>query len=213
MHKIYENDDIAMYFKKRYCSYCGNRLDRKRTERVVAKDDPDHKTYCSIGVSYKPHKDILVIGRSYYCSICQRTFTCDEQRDVIHAQKALGKKIVSEQEIATVRERRIESLKKRRTWLKWWLLIPVIGGIICLFLLYNNDSQVEFKGISAKVPFLCIILFVAVAALMKLIFYLILLFYQSLFLEQYQNIFAFIVALLSFNLPVYWLIHFVNIRK
>ena len=100
MHKIYENDDIAMYFKKRYCSYCGNRLDRKRTERVVTKDDPDHKTYCSIGVSYKPHKDILVIGRSYCCSICQRTFTCDEQRDVIHAQKALGKKIVSEQEIA-----------------------------------------------------------------------------------------------------------------
>lgn len=213
MHKVYENDDVAMYFKKRYCYCCGNTLDRKRTERVVTKNDPDYKSYCSIGITYKPHGDILVVGRSYYCPNCQRTFTCDEQSDVINAQKAYGRKIVSEQEIATTRERRAKSLREKRIRLKWWLLIPVIGGIVCLYLLYSDKSHFEFKGISAKVPLLCIIVFVAVAALMRLISYLIMLYHQSLFLEQYQNILALIVALLSFNVPVYWLIHFANIDK
>ena len=46
MHKVYENDDLMMYFKKRYCHCCGKVLQRKRTERVVRKGDPDHKAYC-----------------------------------------------------------------------------------------------------------------------------------------------------------------------
>ena len=210
MHKVYENDDLAMYLKKRYCPCCGNTLERKRTERVVTKDDPDYKSYCSIGVGYKPRGDITVIGRSYYCPVCQRTFSCDEQRDVIRTQKAYGKKIVSKQEIAAVRKRREETLKRRDRRLKWWLLLPVIGGIICLYLLYNNSPHLKLRGMRAKVPFFCIILFTATAALMKLIFYLILLFHHSLFLEQSQNILALIAALLSFNIPVLWVIDSIN---
>ena len=35
MHKIYENDDLMMYFKKRYCYYCGEVLKTHKTERII----------------------------------------------------------------------------------------------------------------------------------------------------------------------------------
>ena len=73
MHKVYENDDLMMYFKKRYCHCCGKVLQRKRTERVVRKGDPDHRAYCTIGRSYKPYGDILVIGKEYFCSSCNKS--------------------------------------------------------------------------------------------------------------------------------------------
>lgn len=42
MHKIYENDDLMMYFKKRYCPCCGKVLQIEKKERIVKKGDPDH---------------------------------------------------------------------------------------------------------------------------------------------------------------------------
>ena len=86
MHKVYENDDLMMYFKKRYCHCCGKVLQIKRCERVVKKGDPDHAQYCHIGTTYKPHGDILVIGKEYYCTSCNKNFSCDEQGRVIDAQ-------------------------------------------------------------------------------------------------------------------------------
>jgi len=102
MHKIYENDDLMMYVKKRYCHCCGNELQIKQTERIVRKGDPDHKAYCSIGTSYKPHGDILVIGRGYYCPLCNKEFSCDEQGKVIEAQNRYKTKVVTREEIDNV---------------------------------------------------------------------------------------------------------------
>ena len=146
MHKVYENKDLMMYFRKRYCRCCGKPLTHRRCERVVRKGDEDHFEYCTIGRGYKPHGDILVVGVEYYCEHCCKAFSCDEQSDIKRAQKILGKKIVSEDEIAYVKtgctgsikgaKERIEKeggetvaiLKKNKRYL--W--IPFVGLIAFL---------------------------------------------------------------------------------
>ncbi len=99
MHKVYECDDLMMYFKKRFCHCCARALQRKSKERIVRKDDPDHKAYCAIGTHYKPYGDILVVGKEYYCPICNKSFSCEEQAKVTKAQKHYKRKIVSNEEI------------------------------------------------------------------------------------------------------------------
>ena len=144
MQKVYENKDLMMYFKKRYCRCCGKPLSNRKSERVVKKGDPDHFEYCTIGNGFSPHKDILVVGVEYYCEHCDKAFSCEEQGEIQRAQKYFGRKIVSEDEVAFVnidsdgsvvgtRERvdkkggeKIVVLKKNRRYL--W--IPVIGLIM-----------------------------------------------------------------------------------
>lgn len=109
MHKIYENDDLMMYVKKRYCRCCGGVLKRQKTERIVRKGDPEHHAYCTIGRGYKPHSDILVIGMQYYCEKCKLEFSCQEQAYIIKAQKELNRKLVSSDEVRSI----IENKKRR----------------------------------------------------------------------------------------------------
>ena len=103
MHKVYENDYLMMYFIKRYCHCCGNVLKRKRIERIVRRGDPDHSSYCNVGTKYRPYDDILVIGKEYYCPSCDKSFSCDEQSEIIDAQKYYGRRIVSKAEIDRIK--------------------------------------------------------------------------------------------------------------
>lgn len=41
MHKIYENNDLAMYFKKRYCHCCGKKLQRKKQKELSVRMIPN----------------------------------------------------------------------------------------------------------------------------------------------------------------------------
>ena len=108
MHKVYENDDVMMYFKKRYCHCCGKVLQTRKTERVVKKGDPKHSKYCYIGTKYKPHGDILVVGKEYYCPSCGKSFSCEEQEAVIIAQQFYKRKIVAPEEIENAKSRKIQ---------------------------------------------------------------------------------------------------------
>ncbi len=103
MHRIYENNDVMMYFKKRYCHCCGKVLSRKRTEKIVRKGDPDYRLYYNIGHSFKPYGDILVIGKEYFCSLCNKSFSCDEQREIIKAQKYYHRHVVTKEEISMLK--------------------------------------------------------------------------------------------------------------
>ena len=143
MHKVYENDDLMMYVRKRFCCGCGGALERKRTERIIRKGDPDHLSYCMVGTSYKPHGDILVISKEYYCPVCQRPFSCDKQREVMEAQKHYQRKIVSEEEITSVQKDQMKLAIYQLLRCRWLLMFPVFGSLICMFSIHDGISIIN----------------------------------------------------------------------
>lgn len=205
MHKVYENDDLMMFFKKRYCHCCGEVLKTRKSERVVRKGDPDHKAYCTIGTTYKPHGDILVVGREYYCSYCEKSFTCDEQGKVIEAQKYYKKKIVTDAEISQKDKNEILLSLQNIMKLRWTLLIPAVGSLICTFYIFNGRLSEKTEGKDAtKLLLSSVLVFIGVALAVKLVLSM---FGSIDFINDYTTMFMLIPASLSFNLPTLWYIN------
>ena len=210
MHKVYENDDLMMYFKKRYCHCCGKVLQRKRTERVVRKGDPDHKAYCNIGTTYKPYGDILVIGKEYFCSSCNKSFSCDEQGKVIEAQKLYQRRIVTKEEITNVKNRNLIIANDRILKIRWILLIPIIGCFICNFVIFNGYLSEKTKSKDLhKLTLSSVLSFIGVALIIKLVIQV----SNIDIAENYKTIIMLIPSLVSFNLPTLWYINHTFKRK
>ena len=205
MHKVYENDDLMMYFKKRYCHCCGEVLQRKKTERIVRKGEPDHRFYCSIGTFYKLYGDILVIGKEYYCPLCNKSFSCDEQGKVRDAQKYYQRKVVTNEEINIAHNNEILIEKQNILKLRWFLLIPVLGILICTISIFNRylSEKTKSKDLS-KLLLSSIFIFIGVALVVKLV---ISMFNNIDFINDYKTMLMLIPALLSSNIPVLWYIN------
>lgn len=210
MHKVYENNDLMMYFKKRYCHCCGKVLQRKKTERIVRKGDPDHRAYCTIGRSYKPYGDILVIGKEYFCSSCNKSFSCDEQGKVIEAQKHYKRHIVTDEEIANVNNQKLIIVNYSILKMRWLLLFPVIGGIICTFKIFNGCLREKTNNKDLhKLILSALLVFIGVAIVIKLVLSTV----NNEMLNKYQTLFMLIPSLLSFNMPILWYINHTFKRK
>ena len=203
MHKVYENDDLMMYFKKRYCHCCGEVLHKKRTERIVRKSDPDHSYYCHIGTTYKPHGDILVVGKEYFCSSCNKVFSCDEQSEITDAQKHYKKYIVTTEEINIVKNKNIETARKCILKMRWLLLIPIIGVILCDFKIFNGCLRTQTKPKDSPRIVLSTIIFILVAIAVKLVLSLI----NIEILNAYSRIIMAILGSLAANIPTLILIN------
>ena len=199
MHKIYENDDLMMFLKKRYCHCCGGVLQSKKNERIVRKDDPDHKAYCTVGRYYKPYGDILVIGKEYYCPSCDKTFSCDEQGKVIEAQNYYQKKIVTDEQISEAHKNEMFISRQYLVKLRWTLLIPVVGSLICTFYIFNGKlSEITGNRDGSKLLLSSILLFIGVALAAKLVLSM---FNNIDFINNYITLFMLIPSLLSVNIP------------
>lgn len=204
MHKVYENNDLMMYFKKRHCHCCGTTLQTKTTERIVRKGDPDHSAYCSVGTSYKPHGDILVVGKEYYCPSCNKTFSCEEQGDVINAQKYCRKTILSQAEIDNAKENKIAVETDAILKMRWLLMIPVVGGLLCTIKIFSGKLREKTKKTDLHKLFLAaIILFVIVALVIKLVLSAV----NNDFVNDYDKLIMLIPALCTFNIPFLWYIN------
>ena len=205
MHKVYENDDLMMYVRKRFCCGCGGALERKRTERIIRKGDPDHLSYCMVGTSYKPHGDILVISKEYYCPVCQRPFSCDKQREVMEAQKHYQRKIVSEEEISSVQKDQMKLAIYQLLRCRWLLMFPVFGSLICMFMIFNGRLHpLTGKKDGAKLLMANMLVFLGVALVIKIVLGL---FGNVEFIRTYQSAIMLIPSLLSFNIPTLWYIN------
>ena len=204
MHKIYENNDLAMYFKKRYCHCCGQTLQRKKTERIVRKNDPEHSAYCHIGTTYKPYGDILVVGKEYYCASCDKSFSCDKQAAVISAQKHCKRKIVTEEEIANLKNSNVKDTKDTILKMRWLLLIPIVGGLLCSFKIFNSGLREKTKSNDLqKLLVSSIAIFLCVALVVKLILST----FNNDFIDNYRTLLMILPSSLSFNIPVLWYIN------
>ena len=199
MHKVYENNDLMMYFGQRYCHCCGGVLERKRTERVVHLEDPEHFSYCTIGRGYHPHGDILVIGREYWCPFCNKAFSCDEQVSIKRTQKLYRKKIVTKEEIDNSHDQCLENAKKRMLKFRWLMLLPAIGGIICHILICNSILSEISDHKENKVFGLSVLALVGAAMVVKAIFSI---FGSIELINQYETISTLFLSLFAYNLPV-----------
>jgi len=202
MHKIYENDDLMMYVKKRYCRCCGSVLQRRKTERIVKKGDPEHRVYCTVGASYHPHGDVLVIGREYYCEKCNQRFSCEEQGRIKAAQKEFKRKIVSLEEVRATGDRGVEKSLRLLKKMRWCLLIPVIGWFLCAVMIFNGklSDRVRSKDFVLIMAF-SMIISVLVACISRSI---ISLFPNFCFLQVLTvDEISLGLAALSFNIPTF----------
>ena len=194
-----------MYFKKRYCHCCGNILNRKRTERIIYKGDPEHKAYCTISGKYKPYGDILVIGKAYYCLLCNKYFSCDAQGEIIKAQKYYKKHIVTKEEIMTVYNMEMQICLRNILKLRWILSIPVVGAIICLFYIFSGKLNIYTEDRDAiKLVLSSVLLFAVMALIIKFV----LLFFNNIdFINNYTHWFMLIPSLFTVNIPTLWYIN------
>ena len=194
-----------MFFKKRYCHCCGGILQNKKSERILREGDPDHRLYCTIGTNYKPYGDILVIGREYYCPSCNKMFSCDQQGKVIEAQRYYQKKIVTNEEISqTYKSKMLVSLKNILK-LRWTLLIPVVGSLICMFYIFNGKLSEKTEEKDGHKLFLSsMLVFIGIALAVKIVLSM---FHNTDFINNYRTIFMLIPSLLSFNFPTLWYIN------
>ena len=198
MHKVYENNDLMMHLKKRYCHCCGGVLQKKKTEKIVRKGDPGHEIYCRVGTEYRPHGDIIVVGKEYYCPFCNKTFSCEEQRKVINAQKHYKKKIVTKEEIDAVSTNKDLIAQNNILRMRWLLLIPIIGELICTYAIFNGRLSKKTKNRDLHKIFLSsMIIFICVALVIKLTLSMV----NINLLNKYKTIIMLIPALLLFNIP------------
>ncbi|MBQ8324469.1 MAG: hypothetical protein IJX82_04890 [Clostridia bacterium] len=205
MHKVYENDDLMMLFKKRYCHCCGGVLQTRKNERIVRKGDPNHKVYCTVGTKYKPYGDILVIGKEYHCPSCDKTFSCDEQGKVMEAQRYYQKKIVTDEELCQAYKSEILVSLKNILKLRWTLLIPVVGSLICMFYIFNGKlSEKTERNDGYNLLLSSILVFIGVAIAVKIVLSM---FNNIHFINNYKTIFMLMPSLLSFNVPALWYIN------
>ena len=210
MHKVYENDDVMMHFKKRYCHCCGKVLQTRKTERIVRKGDPEHSNYCHIGTKYRPHGDIMVIGREYYCPSCDKVFSCDEQGDVIVAQRYYNRKIVAPEEIENAKSKKIQKACKQIGKMRWLLFIPVLGGLICQFKIFNGCLNVYTKEKDIhKLTLSAILVFIGVALAIKIGLF----FANVELLKSYETILMLIPSLFFSNIPILWYINRILKKK
>ena len=205
MHKVYENNDLMMYFRKRYCHCCGKELQRKRYERIVQRGDPDHRAYCTVGRSYKPYGDILVIGKEYRCPACDKSFSCDEQGAVIEAQKYYRRKVVTDEEIRDTCKNGLVIAEQTIRRLRWTLFVPVLGCLICMFHIFNGKlSALTERNDGTKLLLASILVFTGVALVIRLILPLL---GNIDFIHDYRTVIMLITSLLSFNIPTLWYIN------
>ena len=86
----------AMIFKKyKYCPKCGEKLVKEKHKRIVTKDDEDFYEYYHAtgphghGIRIGPIGDVEidVVTTLYTCPACNKSYTYDELRECVKANK------------------------------------------------------------------------------------------------------------------------------
>ncbi len=72
--KLYMGTPIKAIFGKHYCITCGNQLQLKSYNRLIAKDSGDAKSY-----NYEGSGDFKVEWKKFYCPICNKSIECSTQ--------------------------------------------------------------------------------------------------------------------------------------
>ena len=203
--KVWENNDLMMYFKKRHCRCCGNPLQRKRTENLLLVGTPEHRAYLFNKPRSSGNYDILLIGTDYYCPCCDKMFSCAEQIEIIAAQKYYKTKTVSEEQVRFARENKILCAKKRIRDFRWFLFIPVVGLILCYFYITQGPLT---KTITHKenswLMLLTPVVFFAVAYIMKLMLST---YFAGTLSFDLLRLIMIIPAIFAMNLPILWYIN------
>jgi len=104
---------VAMLVKKFYCHCCGNRLVKNPRTRTVRRGDPDYKEHSRIGDMHMIG-DVEVTEYDFKCPHCGKIISYDEQCIFSIIQKALGKHILSENEISALTAEASTELKRKR---------------------------------------------------------------------------------------------------
>ena len=89
--------ELGMLTKKMYCSHCGKPLIKKEVSNTYKRGEPGFKAFlCGRIVSVFSYTEVKY---TYFCPACRNEISYDDQIEVERAQKKLGRKIVSAEEI------------------------------------------------------------------------------------------------------------------
>ena len=198
-------------FRKHYCPHCGNELKKQKEVSVLHKGDEGFRKN-HLGTGYNPSIDTNEITTySFSCIQCNEQFSDDDLSKIRKMQRAEKSKILkayaspSEEDVCLAHESRLALAIHQIKKLKWLLLFPVIGWLICIIVMYSNELS---EKIDTKET-ICLMLspvaaFVAVAGFFKFIL--------SACTDlgvpvDCQGLIMWIPALFAANLPILWYIN------
>lgn len=89
----------GMIFKKMYCHNCGTKLKIKKSTIIISKSEEKYSNKMpgkgnSVGMS--SYYDVTYL---YWCPICDKTITYDEQCIVAKKQKQLKQRIICKNDL------------------------------------------------------------------------------------------------------------------
>ena len=130
--------DVAMITRKFYCHKCGARLERSPHTRTVRRGDPDYREHSRIGRLHVTG-DIEVTEYNFRCPACDRVVDCDGQYVIERIQRSLGKRKLSEEEIAKHEASARAALDRKKRILG--AIVMVVSGILVAVALYFSIAS------------------------------------------------------------------------
>jgi len=150
--KGYESSiSLGMIFKKMYCHKCGFKLEKKKISNIYKKGDPNFSNDIlgrrQIGMDRKE-----VVHYIYRCPNCSSEITYDEQCKVTKKQKKLKRIILNEDSVEEIYNNKnicIQIARKRILKMRWLLLLPLFGGVICMVYIFSGclSEKVEKRDL------------------------------------------------------------------
>lgn len=85
--KFVNNAIFYTMFKKHYCPFCGTKLSRIKTSKIVNSNSPEAKNYdFTLGDSFMTG-DVEYIWKVFYCPSCEKKISVSEMRNYEKASK------------------------------------------------------------------------------------------------------------------------------
>lgn len=192
--------DFRILFRKFYCPICGQKL--KVVMEVNKLTDKQKERYYQELYPYGVpiNIDVGKAKQMFKCNYCNYYNTTDNQLLINKKQKHLKKKIITEEEIGTVKLEKLCIEKKTILNLRWLLLLPVIGGIICTFVILFS-SLLKMYGRQSRhiLVWSPIVISLIVLVILRAVLSM---FNDVDFIINYRNWIMLIPSLLSYNIPV-----------
>ena len=134
---------MGMLVRKFYCPACGERLIKSPKTRIIRRADHDYRKYRRIRHT-RLIGDVKLTEYDFKCPCCGKIPSYEDQCVIETIQKNIGKKILSEAEIAEHTQKAKADLKEFWTDTDGQVLLGAAMGLAVIIFGYLLMTQINF---------------------------------------------------------------------